>query len=103
MRPEDILNLINAKSEEIKRTLSDKGRRLELTCIILTKEQWNVLQRNLDFKCEAERGNANLGGIPIKFNPNLTKMEIEFIQTEKQRKYFRLKRTRKHDVPQETI
>lgn len=99
LRPEDILNLINLKVEEIKTTLPDKGRRLELQCIILTEKQWLTLLKNADFKNEAECNNANLGGIPVKFDSSLNEMKIEFIQVEKQRKYFRLKRTRKHVTP----
>ena len=101
MRPEDILNLINTKIEEIKSQLPDKGRRLELKCFILTEEQWNVLLKIEDFKNEAERGNANLGGIPIKCDSNLKELDVEYVQGEKQRKYFRLKRSRKHEHEKE--
>lgn len=101
MKPEDILNQINAKIEEIKGSLPDKGRRLELKCFILPEEQWNVLLKNEDFKNEAERGNANLGGIPIKCDSNLKELSIEYVQGEKQRKYFRLRRSRKHEHEEE--
>lgn len=101
MKPEDILNLINAKVEEIKSSLPDNGRRLELQCFILTKEQWNVLLTIEEFKNEAERGNANLGGIPIKCDSNLKELEIKYVQGAKQRKYFRLRRSRKHEFQEE--
>lgn len=104
MRAEDVLTLISTKIEELKSSLPDQGRRLEFKCFVLTKEQWAALCKNTDFKNEAEHGNANLGGIPIKFDATLFEMKIEYVQTEKQRKYFRLKRSRKHDVfTEETI
>lgn len=90
--------LISIEIEKIKVSLPDHGRRLEYKCFILTQEQWNILCKNIDFKNEAEHGNANLGGIPIKLDATLSEMKIEYFQTEKQRKYFRLKRSRKHDL-----
>jgi hypothetical protein len=98
LRAEDVLILISTKIEELKASLPDQGRRLEFKCFILTQEQWEALSKNITFKNEAEHGNANLGGIPIKFDANLSEMKIEYFQTEKQRKYFRLKRSRKHDL-----
>jgi len=103
LRAEEVLTLIETKIEELKASLPDQGRRLEYKCFILTKEQWKALCKNIDFKNEAEHGNANIGGIPIKFDVTLSEMKIEYFQTEKQRKYFRLKRSRKHDISQETI
>lgn len=103
MRAEDVLLIISTKIEELKASLPDQGRRLEYKCFILTKDQWEALIKNITFKNEAEHGNANLGGIPIKFDANLSEMKIEYIQTEKQRKYFRLKRSRSHDLSKETI
>lgn len=95
--------LISTTIEEIKATLPDQGRRLEYKCFILTEEQWKILCRDIDFKNEADHGNANLGGIPIKFDPSLSEMKIEYTQAEKQRKYFRLKRSRKHELSEEAI
>lgn len=101
MKPEDVLTLISTKIEEIKGTLPDHGRRLEYKCFILTQEQWDALCKNIDFKNEAEHGNSNLGGVPIKVDANKSEMQIEYFQAEKQRKYFRLKRSRKHDCSTE--
>lgn len=104
LKLEDVLTLISIKIEEIKATLPDNGRRLEYKCFILTQEQWKVLCKDVTFKNEADHGNANLGGIPVKFDASLSEMKIEYFQTEKQRKYFRLKRSRKHDLStEETI
>jgi hypothetical protein len=123
LKPEDILDLVNAKVEEIKKKLPDKGRRLELTCIIVTEEQWDILfnasqKEDVDYDSDgneykfteeemAEENQPkfvmkefNIGGIPVQKGKEL---DIKYSQTEKQRKYFRLKRTRKHDISKETI
>jgi len=51
--------------------------------------------KNLEFKVEAEKGNPNLGGIPVKIIENSDKIRIDCYQEEKQRKYFRKEIIRK--------
>lgn len=91
MKPTDVLEILNREIEKICSSLPEHGRRLVILEYILPEEMFEALLENLEFKAEVERGNPNLGGIPVRLGSDL---EIRYYQAPKQRKYFRMEKKR---------
>lgn len=90
MEPKEIVDLIEKKIDKIKNNLPEKGRRLKIKTYLLPSEYFEILMKDEEFAREAKKGNANLGGIPVKKLPKLKNIIVDCFQEEKQYKYFKV-------------
>ena len=72
-----------------------KRRRVVVKAYYLPEKFYNGLMHLPEFEKAHKRGEANLGGIPVYLSEEF---KIDWFQAEKQRKFFREKRRRKHGI-----
>lgn len=95
MEAREVIELINKEIERICLSLPERGRRLVILEYVLTQEMLDALLTNAEFKKQMEKGNPNIGGIPITIGE---KFEIKYYQAPKQRKHFRMEKIRGKNI-----
>ena len=73
--------------------IKKKRRRVVIKAYYLPEEFYNSLISIPEFKKANKEGKANLGGIPVYLSEEF---KIDWYQAEKQRKFFRIRKKKKH-------
>lgn len=89
MEPIDVILKLEERIQKIKESLPEEGRRLLVKAYYLPQAHWDALRKNDDFAKAVEKGNPNLGGIPVKLNSDLDIPKIIYKQEEKKPKFYR--------------